>query len=82
MVKDLNFWSMVQFLTSIYLSINLSVVIFQMAKSQKNSNVGLDMDFFQNSYPPFPTPGGCCCVLFSIMSRKTWVFLKDRVKYV
>ena len=51
-------------------------------KMGKNCIVDLDMAFFQNSYPPFPTPGGCCYVLFSIMSRKTGVFLKDRVKYV
>ena len=49
-------------------------------KRGKNCIVDLDMVFFQNSYPPFPTPGGCCCVLFSNMSLKTWLFLKDRVK--
>ena len=49
-------------------------------KRGKNCIVDLDMDFFKNSYPHFPTPGGCCCVLFSNMSLKTGVFLKDRVK--
>ena len=60
--------------------LNNYVVKCQKGYIGKNCIVDLDMAFFKNSYPPFLTPGGYCCALFSIMSRKTGVFLKDRVK--